>query len=107
MNELLAALATVYVTYLIIDSGFPPIAWVRGKVLDSAGDALAYLLTCWWCMGFWVSLTVVCGSLILGVDFHAPVLLVFVGALASGLIGEVVNVLHMTHANLVKGLNRE
>lgn len=107
MNELLTVMGAVYLTYLVVESHFPPIAWVRGKLLDSADEAMTYLLTCWWCSGFWVSLVLVLVLWAIGVEVHVPGLLVLAGALAAGLIGEIVSVLHMLHANLVKGLNGE
>jgi hypothetical protein len=109
VNELLAMLAVAYITYVVVESQFPPIAWVRDTILDRVkdGGSVLYLLTCWWCTGFWTALLVVIGLWAFDVPMHVPVLLVPAGALVAGLTGAVFGVLEMLHANLVKGLNRE
>jgi hypothetical protein len=109
VNELLAMLAVAYVTYVIVESHFPPIAWVRDAILDRVADggSILYLLTCWWCTGFWTAVIIVGSLWALNVSLHVPVLLVLAGALVAGMTGAIFGVLEMMHANLVKGLNRE
>lgn len=109
MNELITVMAAVYITYVIVESHLPPVALVRDAILDRVADggSVMYLLTCWWCTGFWVSLLTVLGAWFVGVRLDVPVLLAPAGALVSGFMGMFYGVLDLTHANLVKGLNRE
>ena len=109
MNELITVMAAVYITYVIVESHLPPVAYARDYILDRVADggSIMYLLTCWWCTGFWVTLLTVLGAWLVGVQLDVPVLLVPMGALISGLTGMIYGILDLTHANLVKGLNRE
>ena len=109
MNELLTMLAIAYVTYVIIESHFPPVAWVRDAILDRVADggSIMYLLTCWWCASFWIGLTMVGSLRLLEVSLRVPAMLVLASSLISGFAGMIYGVLDLTHANLVKGLSRE
>lgn len=102
-------MAAVYITYVIVESHLPPVAWVRDGILDRVADggSVMYLLTCWWCTGFWASAVVVGLAWGLCVRLDVPILLIPASALAAGLTGQLFGVLDMLHANLVKGLNRE
>lgn len=104
MNELLVVLAVTYLTYLVVASEFPPIDWTRSRLMHWArdGGSMMYLLTCWWCTGFWVSLVSVIGARLLDVRLSVPVLLVPAAALVAGLTGELVNLVFWIKTNLQK-----
>lgn len=107
MNNVITVMAAVYITYVVVESHLPPVARVRDWILDDTYPSILYLLTCWWCTGFWVSAIITLSAWLYGVALDAPVLLVPAGALIAGLTGQVYGVLDMLHANLVKGLNRD
>lgn len=51
------SLASCYVVYVITRSDFPLVEWMRVKVFErwEEGSVPAYLATCPWCVGFYVS----------------------------------------------------
>lgn len=60
---LLATLASLYVSFVLIGSDLPPVYFVRRKAIDRLiirfGHSWAGGLACYWCAGFWVSCCVV------------------------------------------------
>lgn len=61
MTLLLMALAAHYLTYLVVDSDFPPIELVRATIISKVpdGSSISYLLTCYWCVSAYTGLAVV------------------------------------------------
>lgn len=54
------ALAVFFITYVWTRSALPPVKHLREAVLDRFGEGSspAYLVTCPWCAGFWISVVV-------------------------------------------------
>lgn len=100
---LLIALATYYLTYVVVDSRllleprwrvqeWSEAGWTRrNNVVDESDEwraPIAYLLSCYWCASFYVGGAVVLiADLALGVP--APVLVWFAVAGATGLTAHV------------------
>lgn len=98
---LTATLAAYRLTRLIVRDDFPPIQWVRDSVtnklncpVESGARAfwchtVTELLSCPWCIGWWISAATVGGLMVVGVSIPVPVLTVFaissvVGILSKG-----------------------
>ena len=62
---IIVALASYRVTRLITTDTFPPIESVRNRIENKAPEWIADLITCSWCVGFWVSVVASVGF------FHA------------------------------------
>lgn len=80
------ALAVYYVTYVVTRSAFPPMRWLRDRTLARFGEKTtpAYLVTCPWCIGFWVALVSV-GVAELTLDsVPMPGFVVLAGAAVAG-----------------------
>lgn len=54
------AFAVHRVTHLVTEDTFPPVRWARDRVSRRRPEgAVAYLVTCFWCVSFWVALAFV------------------------------------------------
>lgn len=85
MTLLLMALATHYLTYLIVDSDFPPFELLRATIISKVGEAssIGYLLTCYWCVSAYTGLAVV-GAADLSQDLSMPVVWWLAVAVSAG-----------------------
>lgn len=88
------ALATLYATYVVTRSEFPPVARLRDGVFDrwGAGSWQAYLATCGWCAAFYVSAALTLGTAV-SVGVAVPVLVWLTAAGVTGVLLEVVDTL--------------
>lgn len=87
---LLISLASCYVVYVVTRSDFPAVEWMRVKVFErwDEGSAPAYLATCPWCVGFYVS-GIITFLANLFMEFPAPGLYWIASAGVIGLYADV------------------
>lgn len=104
MRDLIAILLAIYyITYLVTRSEFPLMKWARDGITDRVKEdgSIAYLVTCPFCVGFWVSvLTVGITDLTYGVPL--PVLVALAGAGTAGILQMLVDLI-ISSEQLVRG----
>lgn len=86
----LLVLATYSVTRLVTADAFPPVLVAREWVQDRAGpdSALAYLVTCPWCVGVYVSAGLVGAVLWAGYSLPLPLLWVAALRVCAGILAQ-------------------
>lgn len=91
----LCALASTYLTYVVTRSSFPPVEKLRIAVFERWGDGSvpAYLATCTWCSGFWVSALVTFAAWLARDGLEVPVLYWLSSAAVVGVLLEVADTL--------------
>lgn len=109
MMLVIAALTAYRLTRLWVDDMVPPLPWLRRQILDYAyRDSVAsgeryerfnrtierygqppleYLVSCYWCAGFWISLAVALASSLIPSTVWALLALPFALSAVVGLLG--------------------
>lgn len=92
LSVILLILATFYVTYVVTQSDFPPIAFVRDHIIERWGldGWLGYLSTCAWCASVYISAIFVIGTNQV-TDIHLPLLVWLSAAGVTGILMEIIN----------------
>jgi Protein of unknown function (DUF1360) len=82
------SVATWRATHLVVADDFPPVRWVRRRLVAGAPEWLGDLVTCCWCASVWIAagLTVAAD---LAVGVPAPWLVFGVAAGAAPLLEQV------------------
>ena len=88
MIELLVALSSYRATRLLARDTFPPLAILRARVSERWGDDSwqAYLATCSWCLGVWVSAAITAATWWVVEDLAVPFLVWGAAAAVTGLL---------------------
>lgn len=95
----LCALASTYLTYVVTRSSLPPVEKLRIAIFKrwGEGSSPAYLATCTWCAGFWLSALVTLAAW-LAHGLAVPVLYWLASAAVVGVLLEATDTL--AHARL-------
>lgn len=91
-------LSVVYATYVITRSDFPAAMWLRDWVFDRWGEGTwqSYLVSCTWCVGFYVSLVAVLGTDVF-TEIQVPALSVLTCAALNGIIMQLLDLVWTVH----------
>lgn len=87
-------LTITFLTYVVTMSDLPFVKALRDEIIYRFGDNswLAYLVTCAWCSGFWISGIVTGTVYVLDVVRDVPVLIWLAAPAVSGILLELVMV---------------